>query len=212
LSTTQGGKEAAALHCKGNGSVWKALIQGSEIQINERNQNQKSHPDILQKLWALVVHTFDLGGRDQEAHGSKSALANSSQNLVSKITYHTDSRVAHVVECLPNKCEVLNSSPSTGLRRNCRILKKILQTSKQDEDTRSRSKLDAQQAFKVQHQSQKIIRSHSDYQSWGPGWLRGDPTASQMPPQHVERLQCCSTTARRCRRCQIIATQGQAGE
>jgi hypothetical protein len=50
------------------------------------------------------------GGRDQEDHGTKSAQANSSQGLISKIpnTRNKTGRVTQVVVCPPSKCEALS--------------------------------------------------------------------------------------------------------
>jgi hypothetical protein len=44
---------------------------------------------MVRKSWALVAHACNpsySGGRDQEDHNSRQAQANSSQDLISKIT------------------------------------------------------------------------------------------------------------------------------
>jgi hypothetical protein len=55
----------------------------------------------------LVAHAHNTsywGGRDQEDHGSKPALANSLRDSISKIpSIKKGDGVAQVVECLPSK-------------------------------------------------------------------------------------------------------------
>jgi hypothetical protein len=73
--------------------------------------------------WVLVAHTCNpsySGGRDQEDHSLRPALANSSQDPISNIL-NTRKRagVTQVIEHLPGKYEALNSNPSTVKRKKC---------------------------------------------------------------------------------------------
>jgi hypothetical protein len=78
-----------------------------------------------------VVYAYNpcyLGGSDQEDFCLKSALANSLQDLISKITRTKwTGDVAQVVVCLLCNCEVLSSNPSLTKK------KKSHQTNRQQE-------------------------------------------------------------------------------
>jgi hypothetical protein len=69
-----------------------------------------------------LVHAYNPSysrGRDQEDHGSKSALANSLRNPMWKI-FHTKKGwgMAQAIECLPSKHKTLSLKPSTVKIKN----------------------------------------------------------------------------------------------
>jgi hypothetical protein len=70
-----------------------------------------------------VTHTYNpsySGGRVWEDHGSTPVQANSSQDPISKIL-NTPKKLGwwscSSAECLPSKCEALNSNPSSAKKK-----------------------------------------------------------------------------------------------
>jgi hypothetical protein len=65
-------------------------------------------------LWAHTCNPSYSGGRVREDHGSKPIRKNSSGDPILTKTQKRAGGVDQAVECVPNKCETLNSNPSTA--------------------------------------------------------------------------------------------------